>query len=97
MSVARVLLDEAPNQEDSQGCEHLLIPLGTIMRVCCMIQRWESARVEIMLGKLCLNYATVRQEARDLEILSQVEDEVRETGEEGYVYCLRALTRQERD
>jgi hypothetical protein len=32
MSVSRVLLDEAPNQGDDQGCEQLLIPLGAIKR-----------------------------------------------------------------
>jgi hypothetical protein len=52
----------------------------------------EAVRIETMLEKLCLNYATVRLEERDLKILFQVEDEARETGEEGYVYCLRALT-----
>jgi hypothetical protein len=44
------------------------------------------------LGKLCLKFALVRLEERNMEVLFQVGDEVRGAGEEDYVYCLRALT-----
>jgi hypothetical protein len=92
MTVVKILLDEVPDEIDSQGCDDLMVPLADIKRLCRMLDRRDPEAIELLLGKLCLDFPTVRLEEREMETLALVGEHVRAAGEEDYIFCLRALT-----
>jgi hypothetical protein len=82
-------LDEAPNQEDLQGCDILTIPLEKIKGICRHMQGRETVRVEAMLRKICRKHPAIRFEARDLNTLSFLMDEApRYIDEDVYISLL---------
>jgi hypothetical protein len=92
MTVVKILLDKAPDEIDSQGCDDLMVPLADIKRLCRMLDRRDPEVIELLLGKLCLDFPTVKLEEREMETLALVGEHVRAAGEEDYIFCLRALT-----